>query len=137
VSMREGRLEKVSLQIKKFIFNLGTKILLPAAVITLIVGLSFLFYGPFSSLAYSDRMFLTGVGFMGLGTIVIFAQMITTRGMEIFFGNNRDPELIKKTLNLLPGSRIELEKRYNVGAQIWFVGLSCMVIGALITYVIP
>lgn len=123
--------------IRKSTAYIGMKILLPAIIITVLVGLSFIFFGPFSSLAYSDRMFLTGIAFMVLGTIVIFAQMITTRGMEIFFGNNRDPELIKKTLNILPGSREEVEKRYNVGAQIWFVGLSCMVIGAAITYIIP
>jgi len=123
--------------IKTTLTYIGMRVLLPALVISIVVGLSFVFFGTFSSLAFSDRLFLTGIGFMGLGTIVIFAQMITTRGMEIFFGQNRDPDLVKKSLNLLPGSQEEVEKRYNVGAQIWFVGLACMVFGAMVTFIIP
>ncbi len=127
--------ENTKVLLKSTTIYILMKVLLPAFVTSVIVGLSFIFWGPFSSLAYSDRLFLTGIGFMAMGTIVIFAQMITTRGMEIFFGGNRNPDLVKKSLNLLPGSKEEVESRYNIGAQIWFIGLACMVFGALVTFI--
>jgi hypothetical protein len=117
--------------------NFSKRVLLPALVVTALVGLSFIFFGPISSLAYSDRLFLVGIGFMALGAMVIFAQMITTRGMDVFFGNKREGKEVKKALNLDPASRIEVEERYNVGAQLWLIGLICMLIGAIITLIFP
>jgi hypothetical protein len=117
--------------------NFSKRVLLPALVVTVLVGLSFIFFGPISSLAYSDRLFLVGIGFMALGAVVIFAQMISTRGMDVFFGGKREEKEVKKALNLNPASRIEVEERYNVGAQLWLIGLVCMLIGAIITLIFP
>jgi hypothetical protein len=130
-------MEKIKRTIKDGTLFTAKQILIPVLVITLIVGLSFIFFGPFSSLAYSDRMFYTGLIFMTLGAVVIFAQMITGRGMELFFSNTGFRRDAKRAYDPSPESRQEIEKRYNRGGQIWFIGFGCILAGIIVSFIIP
>lgn len=121
---------------KQFSYNavryVGLRIMPAVVVFFVITALSFLFTKGMTPAAFSDRFFLVGMLVMGLGGIVIFAQMISSSG-KIFFNNDRDPSEIKKILNPNPKSRGEVEHRYNVGGQIWLVGIVCMIVSALVT----
>jgi hypothetical protein len=130
-------MEKAKVSFKKTGTAFLTKVLLPGLVITALTGLSFFFYGPFSSLAYSNRLFLIGVVFMVIGTVVVFAQMITGRGSDIFFGGNKDR--LGKAKRFLNGSLEEREikeKRYNVGGVLWLIGIMCILASIAVTLVV-
>ncbi len=112
------------------------KIFIPGLVVIALTGLSFLFFGPFSSLAYSNRLFLVGVVFMVIGTAVVFAQMITGRGSEIFFGGNKDRlDRAKKFLNSGLEEREIKEKRYNVGGMLWLLGIFCILASMAVSFI--
>ena len=130
-------MEKAMVSFKKTGKALVTKVLIPCLVLTALTGLSFIFYGPFSSLAYSNRLFLVGALFMVMGTAVVFAQMITGRGSEIFFGGNKDR--IAKAKKFLNTGLEELEikeKRYNVGAMLWLIGIFCILISIAVSLIL-
>jgi len=113
-------------------YYLGKKILPAVLVVILLTGLSFIFTRGISVVAYSDRLLLAGMLVMLLGGVILFAQMISTSG-KVFFTNTRDANEIKNILNPNPKHRAEVEERSNVGAQIWLIGVVCMVFSALVT----
>jgi hypothetical protein len=130
-------MEKALVSVKKNSKALVTKILIPGVVVVALTALSFLFFGPFSSLAYSNRLFLVGVAFMVMGTAVVFAQMITGRGSEIFFGGNKDRlDKAKKFLNTGLEEREIKEKRYNVGGMLWLIGIFCILASIAVSLIL-
>ncbi len=88
-------------------------------------------------MAYSNRLFLVGVVFMVLGTAVVFAQMITGRGGDIFFGGNKDRlDKAKKFLNSGLEDRESKEKRYNVGGLLWLIGIFCILASIAVSLIL-
>ena len=130
-------MEKIKQTVKNGTLFTVKQVLIPVLVITLVVGLSFIFLGPISSLAFSDRMFYTGLIFMTLGAVVIFAQMISGRGMELFFSNTGFRRDSKPTFDSSVESHQEKEKRYDRGGQIWFIGFGCILAGIIISFIVP
>lgn len=113
------------------------KIVLPGLVLTGLVALVLAILKAYSTLAFSNTTFLLGIGLMLLGAIVVFSQMITNRGTELFFGGNKERLARAKTiLNYGLEDRLPLEKRYNVGAQIWFIGVFCILSSVVISLVL-
>ncbi len=95
------------------------------------VAVTFLFRGPFSFSAYSDRLVWAGLGVTLLAGVVGFAVMFTGRGFGIPLMIRR-PEEAKRLLAHLPEYRAEVEKRYDTSIQIFVTGLGCIVISALV-----
>ena len=106
-------------------------IILVDLVICGIVGLTFLFVGRFSFLAYSERMFYAGIIMVLLGGIVGFAVMFSGRsfGIPVFI---RRPEEARRLLDHFSEYREEIEKRYDASILIWLIGLGCIAISALV-----
>lgn len=111
-------------------------IIVPGLILTGLVALVLIILKAYSKLAFSNYTFLLGIGLMLLGAVVVFAQMITNRGTEIFFGGNKERlARAKALLNYGLEDRLPLEKRYNVGAQIWFIGIVC-VVASVVVYLV-
>jgi hypothetical protein len=121
------RFRKISSKITAFL----KKILVIEAVICLGVALTFLFGGRFSFLAYSERLFWTGMITVVLGGLVGFAVMFSGRGFGIPT-MIRKPEDAKKLLDHFGEYREEVEKRYDASLTIWIVGLVCIALSALV-----
>lgn len=129
-------MNKTKQMLEKFTRLVLLRIVVPGLVFTGLVALVLLILGAYSILAFSNFTFLLGAGLMALGAIVVFAQMITNRGMELFFGGNKERlERAKKILNYGLEDRLPLEKRYNVGAQIWFIGIFC-ILASVVVYLV-
>jgi hypothetical protein len=63
--------------------------------------------------------------------VVFFASSFSGRsfGVPLLI---RKPEEARKFLEKTPAIREVAEKRYNVGARIWFIGMGCVAISALV-----
>lgn len=111
-----------------FIFR---KVLLVDLEILLVVAVSFIFWGEFSPLALSERVFWAGMVVMICGAIVFVATGFTGKsfGVPIII---RKPEEAKNYIDQIPAIRAEVEKRYNVGARLWFIGMGCVGVSALV-----
>ncbi len=106
-------------------------ILLSDLAISLIVGLTFLFTGKFTFLAFSERLFYAGVFVILIGGVVGAATMFAGRsfGIPVII---RRPTEARRFLDHFQEYREEVEKRYDVGILIWLVGLGCIGLSALV-----
>jgi hypothetical protein len=111
-------------------FILQGVLLVDVAILALVL-LSFLFYGKFSAIAVSERVFWAGMVAIMMGGIAIAATAAAGHsfGVPIFI---RKPEDAKKLLEKAPEIRAEQEKRYNAGARLWLIGMGCVAISALV-----
>lgn len=107
------------------------KVLLVNLYITAAVLVSFVFFRPFTLIAFSERIFWAGMLMMLAAGVVIVATGFTGRsfGVPVFI---RRPEEARKFLDKAPQIQAEVEKRYNAGARLWFIGMGCIAISALI-----
>jgi len=92
---------------------------------------SFVFFGEFSAIALSERIFWGGMIAMVMGAFAIVATGFAGRsfGVPTFI---RKPEEAKKLIDKAPEIKAEQEKRYNAGARLWFIGMGCVGISALV-----
>jgi hypothetical protein len=99
--------------------------------ISLVVPVSFIFGGKLSFLSYSERLFWAGLGVTFIGGIVGFSASFAGRsfGIPTFI---RRPEEAKRFMTHFVEYREEVEKRYDQGIQIFFIGLGCIGISALV-----
>ena len=111
-----------------FVFR---KVLLVDLVIFVGVILSFFLTGNLSPIALSERTLWAGIVVIFLGSIVTVATGFTGKsfGVPLII---RRPEEARKFLDRSPEIRAEVEKRYNVGARLWFIGLGCVAISAAV-----
>jgi uncharacterized membrane protein len=125
------RSQKVRRFIRDTLDFIFIRVLLVDVVIFILVLVSFLFTGGLSPIPLSERMFWVGMFVMFLGAFVFMAAGFTGKsfGVPIII---RKPEDAKKMLDNLPKMRDESEKRYNVGARIWLIGLGCLGVSALV-----
>jgi len=111
-----------------FVFR---KVLLVDLVIFVGVILSFFLTGNLSPIALSERTLWAGIVVIFCGGIVTVATGFTGKsfGVPLII---RRPEEARKFLDRAPEIRAEVEKRYNVGARLWFIGLGCVAISAAV-----
>ncbi len=129
--------EKLTIKQKTILFLKDTadfiflKVLLVDLEIFVAVAVSFIFWGQFSPIALSERVFWAGMVVMICGAIVFVATGFTGKsfGVPLII---RRPEEAKKFLDQSPVIRAEVEKRYNVGARLWFIGMGCVAVSALV-----
>lgn len=129
--------EELTLSQKIFRFILHTldfifiRVLLVDVVIFLLVLASFVFTGGLSVIPLSERVFWVGMVVMFFGATVFIAAGFSGKsfGVPLII---RKPEEARKMLDNLPKMREESEKRYNVGARIWLIGLGCIGVSALV-----
>jgi hypothetical protein len=97
----------------------------------LLVAISFLFTRGFTFLAYSERIFYTGLGITLIAFVVGLAAGFAGKsfGIPLFI---RKPEEAKKMLDNFGEYRELVEQRYDTGIQIFLVGLGCIVVSALV-----
>ena len=107
------------------------QVLLVDVVIFLVVMVTFVFHGPLNAIAVSERVFWAGMIVMLLGAVVTAATLFTGKsfGVPMII---RKPEEARRFLDLSPEINAEKEKRYNVGARLWFIGMGCVAISALV-----
>jgi hypothetical protein len=98
--------------------------------VAVLVGASFMFFGDLSAQTYSDRLFIVGILITLLGVFVFVTIAGTRRNMGI-------PTLAKtkEEARKIMDHSLELiekaEKRYDAGAQVWAVGIACLVLSIL------
>jgi hypothetical protein len=124
-------IQKVRQFFKDTVHFVFIKVLLVDVIITLVVAASFIFKSPFSAVALSERMFWAGMVVSLTGVVVFFASSFSGRsfGVPLLI---RKPEEARKFMEKTPAIREVAEKRYNVGARIWFIGMGCVAISALV-----
>jgi hypothetical protein len=96
-----------------------------------VVAVSFIFWGPRSALALSERIFWAGMIVMLAGAVVFIGTGFTSKsfGVPVII---RRPEEARQFMEKAPVIRAEVERRYNVGARLWFIGMGCVAISALV-----
>jgi hypothetical protein len=117
--------KKTSPWFSRFLMYLLKRILVFDFVLVALTAASFLFYGEWSALAYSDRLFLVGVIVIGLGGLAMLIVTFTNKD----FGNPGAIRTPQDARNLLENNleiREGMEKRYNIATQLWLIGLGCI-----------
>jgi hypothetical protein len=98
--------------------------------VAVLVGASFMFIGDLSAQAYSDRLFTVGILITLLGVFVFVTIAGTRRRLGIpTLAKNTDEA--RKMLDHAEELRDKTEKRYDAGAQVWAVGIACLVLSVL------
>jgi hypothetical protein len=100
-------------------------------VISLLVAFSFVLTGNFSFVAYSERLFWTGLAVTILAAMVALASMFSGSSFGIP-AIIRRPEEAKRFLARFGDMRAEVEKRQNLSIQMFFIGLGCIGVSALV-----
>lgn len=99
--------------------------------ISLAVIVSFIFGGNISFLAYSERLFWAGLGVTFIGGIVGVSSTFAGRSFGIP-AIIRRPEEASRLKTHFFEYREEVEKRLDLGIQIFLIGLGCIGISALV-----
>ena len=110
-------------------------VILSALGIAALIGASFLFTGGFSSKAYSDRLFISGIIVTTIGVFVFVTIVGTRRNMGLPTMARTEEDARK----LIEGSREFLEKaekRYDAGSRVWAVGIACMFLSVVVYYIL-
>jgi sugar phosphate permease len=106
---------------KTFLYALG---------IAALIGMSFMFTGGISAQAYSDRLFISGIIITTIG-IFVFASIAGTRrnmGLPTIAKTEEDALKLKEQI---PELIDKAEKRYDLGSQVWAIGIACLVLSIL------
>jgi sugar phosphate permease len=106
-----------------------------ACGVAVLIGASFLFTGGFSAKAYSDRLFAAGILVTMIGVFIFITISGTHRnmGLPTLIKTKEDARKIMDNTEVL---RDKAEKRYDAGAQVWFVGIACLVISILVYFLL-
>lgn len=107
------------------------KVFLIALAVAGLMGASFVFTGGFSAQAYSDRLFMGGVIITFIGVFIFITIAGTRKGMGIPTIARNEEEARKLMENTLELSA-KAEKRYDAGAQVWVIGVVCVVLSIVI-----
>jgi len=103
--------------------------------IAVLIGISFLFTGGFSEKAYSDRLFTAGIIITTVG-VFVFITMAGTRKNMGLPTIAKTPEDARTLIERAQELREKAEKRYDAGAQVWIVGITCMVFSVLLFFLL-
>jgi hypothetical protein len=98
--------------------------------VAILVGASFIFTGDLSAQAYSDRLFTVGILITLLG-VFIFVTIAGTRRRLGIPTLAKNTEEARKVLDHAEELRDKAEKRYDLGAQVWSVGIACLVLSVV------
>ena len=126
---KQNRSEQLRAITLSWLVYLGKTSLFALGVAALI-GMSFLFTGSFSAKTYSDRLFIAGILITMVG-VFIFVTITGTRrrlGIPLLVKNKEDA---RNLLDHAEELRDKAEKRYDAGAQVWAVGITCLVLSIL------
>ena len=126
---KQNRFEQLRAITQRWLVYLG-KISLYALGVAALIGMSFLFNGSFSAKTYSDRLFTAGILITMVG-VFIFVTITGTRrrlGIPLLVKNKEDA---RNLLDHAEELRDKAEKRYDAGAQVWAVGIACLVLSIL------
>ena len=126
---KQNRSEQLRAITLSWLVYLGKTSLFALGVAALI-GMSFLFTGSFSAKTYSDRLFIAGILITMVG-VFIFVTITGTRrrlGIPLLVKNKEDA---RNLLDHAEELRDKAEKRYDAGAQVWAVGIACLVLSIL------
>ena len=107
------------------------RVALIVLAVTVAVGLSFVFTGGLTFLAYSNRLFWAGIGFFVADGVVYMSLMTISHdiGVPSVITKKEDArKFMDKNLEL----RDKIEQRYDLAAMLWLVGLVCIGISALV-----
>ena len=115
---------------------LWKKVLRVVLALCLVAGLTFLFTGGFSFLAFSERIFWAGLLVIMVGGTIALAMMFSPKAFNFPF-NIRKPEDAKKYIDNIPAEREKNEQRLDAGIQLWLIGLTCIGISALVQAFLP
>ena len=126
---KQNRSEQLRATTLSWLVYLG-KTSLYALGVAALIGMSFLFTGSFSAKTYSDRLFIAGILITMVG-VFIFVTITGTRrrlGIPLLVKNKEDA---RNLLDHAEELRDKAEKRYDAGAQVWAVGIACLVLSIL------
>ena len=107
------------------------KVQLYVALLTVLVGLSFLFTKDFTAAAFSERLVWTGLGTALIGGFLVFGQTVGGRdyGLPgIFTRSVHANDLINFNIEV----RQNVEKKFDFTFQLFLVGLILFVFGVLV-----
>jgi len=87
-----------------------------------LIAASFLVAGPWSVLAYSDRLFWVGVVVILAGGLVVLVMTFTGKDDAPVQRPGESRNVLDRTPSMLSGK----DKRYNISTQLWLIGLGCI-----------
>lgn len=106
-----------------------------AITVAVLVGASFMLTDDFSAKTYSDRLFTVGILITLLG-VFVFVTIAGTRRRLGIPTLAKNEEQARKILDHTEELREKAEKRYDIGAQVWAVGIACMVVSIIAYYLL-
>jgi sugar phosphate permease len=131
---KQSRSEQLSATLREWLAYLKQTFTYALSVAVL-VGASFILTGDLSAKAYSNRLFLVGIIITTLGVFLFVTISGTRRRMGIpTLAKNK--EEAQKILDHTQELRDKAEKRYDAGAQVWIVGMACVVLSILTYYIL-
>jgi hypothetical protein len=98
---------------------------------SLIVAVSFVFFGSFSFLTFSERLFWVGLGITLLAGVVGVSASFAGGKFGIP-STIRRPEEARRFRTHFVEYREEVEKRYDLAIQLFLIGVGCIGISALV-----
>lgn len=124
-------MERIFLLARRIVRLLAMKILVYVVGALILTAISFLFTKNFTVNAYSDRMVWVGL-FLFLLSVVVW--------LGIFFAGRpynvpaliKRPDEAKRYLVNREAIQVIIERRYSVAIQVWLIGFTCILFGALI-----
>jgi hypothetical protein len=126
---KQNRSDQLRAITQRWLVYLG-KLSLYALGIAALIGISFMFTGGFSAKTYSDRLFTAGILITMVG-VFVFITIAGTRknmGLPTIAKTEVDArKIMDRTQELID----KAEKRYDAGAQVWAVGIACLVFSIL------
>ncbi len=98
------------------------KVLVYDLALVALIAASFLVAGPWSVLAYSDRLFWVGVVVILAGGLVVLVMTFTGKDDAPVQRPGESRNVLDRTPSMLSGK----DKRYNISTQLWLIGLGCI-----------
>lgn len=114
--------------------GIGKFVGIVVGIVVLLVGaagLSFLRWGPFSLVAYSERVFWAGMGAMVLGGFAVFASMgaVQMYGIPSVFTAGADS---RNFMDRFADVQRTVLARYRFSFVMFLVGMACVGVSALL-----
>lgn len=100
------------------------KVLVFDLALVALTAASFWVIGPWSALAYSDRLFWVGVVVILAGGLALMVMSFVRRDERTRMAPEpgEPGNVLRRTPSMLSGT----DKRYNISTQLWLIGLGCI-----------
>lgn len=124
-------LRKIGAYIVQFLSFVARKILVFDLALTVLIALSFIIWGPFTSTAYSERLIWTGIGVALIAGILVFGQTAGGRDYGLPGQFTRSAH-VQNLIDFNIEVRQAIETKMGIFPRIFIIGAILFGLGALV-----